>query len=288
MIGTRAIFKAQTNLSRSLLLFFGLLALALLLFPLQPLTVFYQTNFFFALFGYTALLILTSLLILNSIRPQASPPQKMDQPYQPYRSSSPFVSGALLLLGNLLLLVSSYRLYWFFVWDSTYDPIGVLVFFPLLGAATACSVTLLLLLSKRTKATAWIYFFVFPLLVISIYALAAQVDFRQLTAQRMQTVGRAVEAFHVDQGFYPQDLRQLVPRYLLSLPKPVFINSQDWCYQASDNGFQLACLTRDHWSSPYLSAVSYHPSGDPADLERLCTDQIDLHRQRQPWSSWQP
>jgi hypothetical protein len=204
----------------------------------------------------------------------------------PPRSASPWTGIASLITSGLLLLVTLNRLYWFLVWDSTYDPIGDLFFLPLLAVAVACGFGLALGLPRGFRTARLVFLFAFPLLLFGTYDLANHIDFRVLSAQRLERVGRAVEAYYARQGRYPQELNQLTPRYLLSIPEPVYIHGQEWCYAAGDEGFQLAYITRDHWSSPYLSAHAYHPGSDPAELESLCAYQVAAHQQRQPWAYW--
>jgi hypothetical protein len=275
--------RTRSRTFRYFLLLLGLLTLAL---PL--LLGFFQINFYFALLVVPILLVLSVLLIGNAFRTRDQASGKIVQEGQSPSFTSPIVSGAFLVLGLLLLLVTLYRLYWFLIWDSTDDSIGLLLFFPLLAVAVACGFWLTFALPRKSRTARLVFLFAFPLLVFSTYALASQVDYRQLTQQRLERIGQAVEAYYSNQGRYPQNLRQLVPRYLLRIPEPVFIYGQDWCYRPAEGGFQLAYLTRDHWSSPYLSARSYHPDGDPVELERLCEDQIAAHQQRQSWTYWQP
>jgi hypothetical protein len=280
--------KGENRSSRALLLLPGLLALILLLAPLPTLVMFYQANFYFGLLVVPILLVLCALLIANAFRTGDRASGKTVQEGPSLRFSSPLASIASLILGMLLLMIILYRLYWFLVWDSTYDPLGLLLIFPLMAVAVACGLWLALALPKGLRTLRLLFLFAFPLLVFGTYDLANQVDFRQLSDQRLGRVGQAVEAYHAREGRYPQDLGQLVPLYLLSVPRPVFIHGQDWCYQPAEGSFQLAYLTRDHWSSPYLSARAYHSDSDPAQLELLCAEQITSMKQRNPWVYWHP
>ena len=265
-----------------LLLLLGLLALVLLLTPLPSLTSFYESHFIFPLLVVPIVLVLSALLILSATRPIQTPARESHA-----GSSPPRVDRLSLLLSGLILLLVSYRLYWFLVWDSTGDSIGLLFLMLLLTAAIACGFGLAIVLRERSKTFRFISLFAFPVFVIGVYALANQVDFRLLTIQRQDRIGRAVEVYYEREGRYPRNLQQLIPRYLFTIPEPVFIYGQDWCYEAGEDGFQLAYLARDHWSSPYLAAQAYHPQSDPADLRSLCEEQIETQQQRQPWTHWQ-
>jgi hypothetical protein len=278
--------RAGAPLSWPALLPLGLIALLLLLAPFRPFTAFYQTHFLFPLLVIPASLALSTLLILQAFRIKDQLRNSRLQEVGPPRSASPWMGIASLITSGLLLLVTLYRLYWFLVWDSTYDPIGDLFFLPLLAAAVACGFGLALGLPRGFRTARLVFLFAFPLLLFGTYDLANHIDFRVLTAQRLERVGWAVETYYARQGRYPQELNELTPRYLLSIPEPVYIQGQDWCYDASEDGFQLAYLTRDHWSSPYLSAHPYHAESNPAVLERLCSEQVVALQQRQPWAYW--
>jgi hypothetical protein len=103
----------------------------------------------------------------------------------------------------------------------------------------------------------------------------------------MNRIGQAVESYQIREGRYPHDLNQLLPRYLLSIPGPDVIRGQDWCYQAGEDGFQLAHLERGHGNLPTLSARPYHLDSHPADLHQLCADHVNIQQQREPLTYWQ-
>jgi hypothetical protein len=278
----RVLFKSGKWASRTKLLLAGLLVLTLLLVPIRSFTVFYETHFLFPMLVVPLSLVLSTLLLLNAFRRQDAEPNAPGQ----QAGSSPWEGRASLLLSGLLLLAAAYRLFWFLVWDSTYDPLWMLSFLPLVGVGVVCGLQLAIALWERTKIQRLIYLLALPSLIAGTFALANEVDFRQLSAQRMDRIGMALESYYERQGHYPQDLDQLVPRHLLGVPRPVFIYGQNWCYEASENSFQLAYLARDHWSSPYLFAHAYHPDSQPAELERLCSTQVAAQQQRISWTYW--
>jgi hypothetical protein len=271
LLGT-LLFSRNENFSRRPFLpLLGLLALALLLVPLPRLREFYQINFSFLLLVVPALLALSTLLILQAFRVKDRLTSSRPQESGPSRSSQSRLGTLSLVTGGLLLLGSSYRLYWFLVWDSTDDSIGSLAFMPLLAAAVACGFWLTLSTPVEFKTARLLFLFALPLLLFGTYYLASQTDFRRLSENRLERVGQAVEAYYARESRYPQNLRQLVPRYLLSLPDPVFIYGQDWCYQAGEDGFQLAYLTRDQLElSLFIGHLLslWQPSGRPGEPVR--------------------
>jgi hypothetical protein len=190
--------KAASSRSHPYLLTAGLLVLAILLAPLQPLIVFFQTNFLFPLLVVPLILMLASLLMKAAVFWKSQPAQAEQRD-----GSAPWLSAASLILGVLLLLAAGLRLFWFLVWDSTYDPIGGLFFLPLLAASTGCGLALALIRRKEWIPFKIGYQLALPALVIGVYALAAQVDFRQLSAQRLHRIGTSVERYQASHGSYP-------------------------------------------------------------------------------------
>jgi hypothetical protein len=164
------------------------------------------------------------------------------------------------------------NLYWLLVWDSTYDPLGVLwLILPVLAAFTSGSVLAASLSGRARWAAA--YGLLVPALVAAVAAGAQRVDFRELTGVRAERVSQALAAYHAREGRYPLELRQLTPRDLLRVPGPVIIDGQDWCYASSGDGYQLGYVDRDHWSSPILVGRLASARG-PAPAEPLCAAEI--------------
>jgi hypothetical protein len=140
-------------------------------------------------------------------------------------------------------------------------------------AALFCGGLLAFTLPGRTK-WAGLYALLIPALMIAVSARAQAVDYRRLTEERAAQVSHAVEAYYAREGRYPQNLRQLTPRYLLSLPGPIIMNGQGWCYDGGDGYYRLGYLDREHWSSPILIPRAYRTGGQVPDLPGICDEQI--------------
>jgi hypothetical protein len=182
---------------------------------------------------------------------------------------------ASLILSGLLYGSSFYNLYWQFLWDSTTDSWEL---FLLIGPFTAVLVSGVLLsetLRGREKLYGLLYTVLLAAVVLTVYTQAKQIDYRQLTESHAAQVSRAIERYYAREGRYPQNLRRLVPWTMLSLPKPVIITGQDWCYQSGDGYYRLGYVARDHWSSPYLSVQVYKSIGTVPDLPELCEAEIE-------------
>jgi hypothetical protein len=186
-----------------------------------------------------------------------------------------------LALSSLLLAKALHNLYWFMVWDTTYDPLGYFWLAVPVPAVLFSSVVLSIVLPGRTKLAGFLYLLLIPAL-IAISARAQSVDFRQLTEERAERVSQAIEAYYTREGRYPQDLRQLTPWYALSLPGPVIIYGQDWCYDGGEDYYRLGYVYREHWSDPRLTGRIYRMKGEVPDLHRMCEEEVVALQKRYP------
>jgi hypothetical protein len=173
-------------------------------------------------------------------------------------------------LGILVLGGGFYQLYWLLVWDSTYDALdfiwlGIPILAALLGAAL-----LALMPAGRQRRTGLLYALLVPALMIGVYRQAKAVDFRGLTAARAERIARALETYRARQGAYPEALNELVPWTMLSIPAPVILHGQDWCYQGGSDSYRLGAVNREHWSSPELYTTVYQAVGGTANDGDLC------------------
>ncbi len=181
-----------------------------------------------------------------------------------------------------MLAKTLYNLYWLTVWDNTDDPLGYFwLGFPVL-AALFSGVMLSITLPGRTKLAGFLYSLLIPALMIAVSARAQSVDFRQLTEERAGRASQAIETYYAREGRYPQDLRQLTPGYVLSLPGPVIIYGQDWCYDGGDDYYRLGYVYREHWSDPRLSGRIYKTKGEAPDLYRMCEEEVVALQKRYP------
>ncbi len=189
------------------------------------------------------------------------------------------MAAGTLILSILLLGVTLYDLYWLMVWDSTMDPLDFLwLVFPVLAALFA-GLLLSIALPHRTKLIGLVYALLIPALMIAVSVNAKSVDFRQLTHARAGQVNQAIESYYAREGHYPQDLDQLTPWYLLSLPEPVIINGQDWCYDGGLDYYRLGYADHQHWSSPIFTGHLYKAKGSALGLDPICSKEIaDLQK----------
>ena len=191
-------------------------------------------------------------------------------------------AAAVLGLSTLLLVKALHNLYWLTVWDNTYDPLGYLwLVFPILAALCA-GVFLFIALPDRVKLAGFFYPLLITALMIAVSARAQRVDFRLLTEERAGQVSRAIERYHDREGRYPQELQPLIPWHALSLPGPVIIYGQEWCYDGGDDYYRLGYVYREHWSDPRLSGRIYKTAGDTPDLQPMCEEEVAAIQNRYP------
>jgi len=192
-----------------------------------------------------------------------------------------------LVLSALLLTKTLYNLYWLTVWDNTYDSLGYYWLVVPVLAALFSGVMLSIARPGRTNLAGLLYSLLIPALMIAVSARAQSVDFCQLTEERAGRVSQAIESYYAREGRYPQDLRQLTPGYVLSLPGPVIMCGQDWCYDGGDDYYRLGYVYREHWSSPYLTGRIYKTKGEVPDLYRMCEEEVVALQKRYPDSRYE-
>ncbi len=181
---------------------------------------------------------------------------------------------AALGLSGLILVGGFYHLYWLFVWDSTYDPLTIILLFLPVMAALAGAATLAVLLHKRRGWIGLVYAVFAVGAIMAVFLSAKLVDYRALTESRAARIARALERYHARQGTYPQSLEQLQPWTMLSITEPVIMHGQKWCYQGEKDAYRLGYLNREHWSSPELFTTVAQTQGRPSASGDVCADEI--------------
>jgi hypothetical protein len=184
-------------------------------------------------------------------------------------------AAASLALSAILLIYSIYDLYLQFVWYQTADSVYVgLLLVPIIAAFIAGLIfTHPLEGSKKWYGFGYSVFLVAAL--FTAFSIAIRVDYHQLTETRAGQVSRAIERYYAREGHYPTTLTQLVPWTRLSLPGPVIISGQDWCYQSGEGYYRLGYVSRDNWSSPYLHIRTYQQAGAVPEIPALCADETE-------------
>jgi hypothetical protein len=178
------------------------------------------------------------------------------------------------VLSALLLIKLLHNLYWITVWDRTTDSIDYLwLLFPI-PVALLSSAFLLYLLPGRHKAAGLYFLLIIPMMIF-VSTLGQKINFRQLTEERAGLISQAIETYRTQEGRYPQDLQQLTPWIMLSIPEPVIINGLDWCYDGGKDFYRLGYVSRPHWSAPILIPETYRVVGNVTGLKPICEPEIN-------------
>ena len=195
------------------------------------------------------------------------------------------MSAGFFILSALLLGLLLFDLYWLAVWDSTNDPLEFFWLISPVLTAVFAGVLTASLLSWNVKWAGLCYALLVPALVVGVFYSGKQIDFRQLTESRGAKITQAVEAYFIHEGRYPEQLGQLTPWYLVSIPSPVIIQGANWCYQGGADYFRLGYLDRDHWSSPILFGRVVSTNGHSPLKVDVCQQAIDFLRERYDWDT---
>jgi hypothetical protein len=115
-----------------------------------------------------------------------------------------------------------------------------------------------------------LYMPLLALLLIAVSRQAQQVDFRQLTGQRAEQVVQAVERYYEREGRYPATLDEVTVWPRRTLPGPVILYGQEWCYDGGPDYYRLGYIDREHWSAPHRIPQLYNAVGELPDLDPLC------------------
>ncbi len=276
----------------------GLLVLAGLFMPISSLTAhpnYTQVNSFANVLGtlyffMPSLALFTAALLLRAavshFRNWREGRKAGDIGPQPPPQRSGRTAAIFLALSIILLIKTLDSLYWLTVWDSANDSIGFFLLVVPVIAVLFSGLVLLITLPDKSKFAGGLYAALTLALLFAVFTLAQRVDFRQLTEARAGQVSQAIESYHAREGRYPQDLRQLVPWTALSIPGPVIIYGQEWCYQGGADYYRLGAITRDAWFSPILTGRIYAAKGQAPDVSHLCDGEMADLRQSYldyPW-----
>lgn len=294
-----AMVWAARKMSAKVWIYAGLLTLVVLFLPTsmlakilpdnlsQPLDSLVSVSFILII---SFALIITAMLLnssLNLYKEWQNAGAGEDENSQTQPKLAGRTAAIALGLSALLLAKVLYNLYWFTVWDNTDDSLGYIwLIIPILAALFSSEI-LLITLPGRTKVASILYLVIIPGLMILVSARAQRVDFRQLTVERAEQVSQALETYYSQEGRYPQDLQHLTPGYVLSLPAPVIISGQNWCYDGGDDYYRLGYVYREHWSDPRLIGQVYGTKGELPDLNRMCEGEVVALQERNPDSMYE-
>lgn len=246
-------------------------------FSLDPLPQTFRSIVQLVLFLLPTLALVAAAMLLNSglnlyyERRNVRQAAGEGSPTQPRRAGR--MAALCFLLSALLIAKILHNQYWLLVWDNSYDSIEYF-WLPVPVLAGVIADALLAFSQRSWGKLAGLYALLLPALLIAVSLRGMGVDFRLFTEERAGRVSQAIEAYQAQEGRYPQDLGQLTPRYLLSLPGPVILYGQGWCYDGGEGYYRLGAVDRDHWSSPELFGHLYATQGEVPQLPPICEAEI--------------
>jgi hypothetical protein len=191
-----------------------------------------------------------------------------------------------LAAGLLAWLADTIR--WAALWDQTSD--GLNESFLTVEAVLAAIVAGMFLgmrFSGWRRASGLAY----AVLVSAVMLLASNQEwgaYQPITTARAAAIQAALERYHARTGQYPAALEGLAPGELLSVPGPVILRGQGWCYQGGPDYYRLGAVYRDSFSSP-LSVKVYASVGSPPvgwDCEARLVQLKAAYEARPPYSSY--
>lgn len=255
----------------------GLLALVALLIPsllfagVLPAG---ETSPFGIPLGFTVVGILSAALVISGLLLQAVTRRVPANPASGAPAREKAASRSDLIIGAALFAALLFALFWLMMWDSTYDPIGVMWLGALVVVAVITGLLLAVAPAGGPRMAGLLYALIVPTCLIIVAMSAQNTGFRPLTEARAERISLALEAYHVRQGRYPESLGQLSPRDMLFVPPPVILFGQAWCYDATGDFYQLGYVDRNHWSDPRLIGRLYKSTGPMAQEPALCATEI--------------
>jgi hypothetical protein len=254
------------------------------LFPWQGDNFFPSSISMTLLMLFCAALIVVALLIASGLRliRLGQGEESAVEGQAPGQNKRPWLADASLCLGGLLLVQVGIQFYWFMVWDSTYDPLGIFwLVLPVLAVFLA-GVVLSIAMPPDQKWIGAGYTVLVSGLLVGVYLLSQKVDFRLLTEERAERLSRVIERYHAREGSYPENLRQLIPRDVTRISEPVILYGEGWCYDGGEGFYRLGYVNRLHWSDPRLIGQVHSMAGAAPDLPPICTEEVAMIQQRYP------
>jgi len=177
-------------------------------------------------------------------------------------------------LAALLLGCLAYTILWASIWDHTSDGLGGIAFsMPAALVAIAAGMLMGLTLEGWRRSAGLAFAVLVALLMFGVFRLGWDVSYHAVTEARAARIQRAVERFHARDGRYPEELRELVPRNLLWIPRPVILQGQGWCYQGGQDYYRLGAFYREYFGTP-LSLRIYASAGSPPESIWACEEKL--------------
>jgi hypothetical protein len=144
---------------------------------------------------------------------------------------------------GVLLGFLAYLIAWASIWDQTSDGlVGVMFSMWVSLTAIAAGILMGFTASNWHRSSGLIFALLVPLLLFGAFRYGWAVSYHEITDKRANQIQHAIESFHIENGTYPEELRELVPNYLFWIPEPVILRGESWCYQGGREFLAVGCL----------------------------------------------
>lgn len=179
-----------------------------------------------------------------------------------------------------ILLLVGYQMRVAAVWDVATDGLRSIFLWLLISiAGIAAAMQLGWALPGKRKVAALAFAVVVPVSMMGAERIGTWGPYGEwgkmpiaVTEQRAEVVNRAIQRYYERNGYYPDALTNLTPRYLVYVPNPLIIPGQTWCYEGGDNYYRLGYVYRQSFSSP--ASVRVHSAvGEPPVAAWGCEDE---------------
>lgn len=192
-----------------------------------------------------------------------------------------------LLLALLMLALVSLYIFWASVWDQTMDlGFGFLVVPFVTGTAVAAGMAMSVVLEGKQRLVGLAFMLLLPLLFYQLHALGLNAPYHTYNEERADRIAAALDDFYEREGHYPQTLASLVPRDLLSVPPPILLHGEQWCYQGGPNFYRLTAFYQPHWAS-LISLKIYASRGELPSGEWVCETMLTEVKDRHYEGVWE-
>jgi len=184
------------------------------------------------------------------------------------KEKSKILFGAILVLLTVVFL--GYQMYLTSIWDVATDGLGVPFLEMLIGTASLSAAMIMVWFLRGWRKLAGLAFSLFvPLSMLYPSWFGAYgpngewgVLPANITEQRAETITIAIQGYYETEEEYPSYLKNLFPRNLVYIPRPIMIPRQTWCYEGGKNYYRFGYVHREFFSSS--ASVRIHSSaGEP-------------------------
>lgn len=179
-----------------------------------------------------------------------------------------------------ILLLVGYQMWVAAVWDVATDGLRSIFLWLLISiTGIAAAMQLGWALPGKRKLAALAFAVVVPVFMMGAERMGTFGPYGEwgrmpaaVTEQRAEVVNRAIQQYYERNGYYPDALTHLTPRYLVYIPHPLIIPGQTWCYEGGDSHYRLGYVYRQYFSS--AASVRMHAAvGEPPVSDWGCEEE---------------